>query len=47
MKEIITEKAIIRIISPDITKEKAAMRRQQIEKAAETILKSYGRRAKK
>lgn len=41
MKEIKTDSCLIRIYSPEVTKEKAAHRSKRICKAAEKILKTY------
>ena len=40
MKEIKTDSCVIRIYSPEVTKEKAAHRMKQIGTAAEKLLKA-------
>lgn len=45
MKEFKTDSCIVRVHSPEITKEKADRQTKQIRKAAEDLLKAYGRRA--
>ena len=44
MKEIKTDKYIIRIHTPEITAEKAAFQMKLIQKAAENLLKSKERK---